>query len=188
MYSEFCIYKLFPVFIIRPLFSNEKISLEVGSMKNSIQIWDSSWAVLEYSGSSYHRPMFPEGLVFRPAGSSLSNHLIPYLFVLFRSRLWSRPFVFCCQDGSLPPAAELAASEIKGRVDAKSSPSRGPLLFSVALAGIWWDTVMGTQRLRWQPCECSLQYLFVSSHVLLCQWLPQCHALVLAQLYCTLLW
>lgn len=30
--------------------------------------------------------------------------------------------MFCCQDDSLPPAAELAASEIKGRVDGKSSP------------------------------------------------------------------
>lgn len=30
--------------------------------------------------------------------------------------------MFCCQDGSLPTTAELAASEIKGRVDGKSSP------------------------------------------------------------------
>lgn len=138
--------------------------------------------------SSYHRSMFPEWLIFRPAGSALSNHLIPYLFVLFRSGLWSRPFVFCCQDGSLLSAAELAGSEIKGRIDGKSSPSRGPLLFSVALTGTWWDTLMATQRLWWQPCECSLQYLFVSFHVLLCQWLPQCHALALAQSHCILLW
>lgn len=51
---------------------------------------------------SYHGYVFPEELIFSPPGSTVSNHLIPYLFVLFRSRLGSRPLVFCCQMGSLP--------------------------------------------------------------------------------------
>lgn len=50
--------------------------------------------------------------------------------------------------------------------------SGGPLLSSVALVRTWWDTLMGTQRPPWQLCECGRQWLFVSSHALLCRWLP----------------
>lgn len=81
--------------------------------------------------------------------------------------------MFCCQDGSLPPTAELATSEIKGRVDGKSPGDHCSFL----LPG--WDLMRhfnGNTQAPWQLCGCGLQCLL--HRVSCCQGLPQCHGLV----------
>lgn len=70
-----------------------KLCLEVESLRiRSIQIRGAPgrvhWSTL---CTLLRRPALPEEVMFSPAGSTRANHLIPYLSVLFRSGLGSRP-------------------------------------------------------------------------------------------------
>lgn len=79
--------------------------LEVESLRiRSIQIRGGPWHFAEaHCAALLSRRMLPEELMFSPAGSTLTNHLTPYLFVSFRSRLGSRPVGFCCQQHPSTP-------------------------------------------------------------------------------------
>lgn len=63
-------------------------SLESGPFRCEVPLAECAGALC---AALLRRYVLPEGLVFSPAGSTLANHLIPYLSVLFRSGLGSRP-------------------------------------------------------------------------------------------------